>query len=128
MAFQRVLLEGECLAAGEERRLLPSLDVSRWDRLHFHISGGTRGVDSLSVKILFGTPIPGKILLANSTVWFEETVSEREFTYTTESTYNGTGFIMSVPVVAPLLYDVILNNLSTVEKPEVYVTVMAQEI
>jgi len=35
---------------------------------------------------------------------------------------------VSVPVVAPLLYDVILKNLSEKEKPEVYVTVMAQEI
>ncbi len=35
---------------------------------------------------------------------------------------------MSVPVVAPQLYDVILRNLSENEKPEVYVTVLAQEI
>ena len=128
MPLQKVLLEGESLAAGEEKRLLPSLDVSKWDRLHFHISGGTRGIAGLSVRVLFGTPVDGKILLTDSTVWFEDTVWEREFSHTTPSTYNGTGFVMSVPVVAPLLYDVILKNLSESEKPEVYVTVMAQEI
>lgn len=128
MALQEVLLEGEPLAAGEEKRLLPSLDVSRWDRLHFHISGGTRGVAGLSVRILFGTPVDGKVLLTDSTVWFEDTVWEREFSHTTPSTYNGTGFVVSVPVIAPLLYDIILKNLSEDEKPEVYVTVMAQEI
>ncbi len=128
MAFQKVLLKGESLAAGQQKRLLPSLNVSQWDRLHFHISGGVRGVDGLSVRILFGTPLDDKILLADSTVWYEDTVSEREFSHTTPSTYNGTGFVMSVPVVAPLLYDVILRNLSDAEKPEVYVTVMAQEI
>jgi hypothetical protein len=128
MAFKKVLLQAQPLAAGAEKRLLPSLDVSDWDRLHFHISGGTRGVSELSVRILFGTPVDGKILLTDSTVWFEETVSEREFSFTTPSTYNGTGFVMSVPVVAPLLYDVILKNLGAHEKPELYVTLLAQEI
>jgi hypothetical protein len=128
MAFQKVLLKGEALAAVAEKRLLPSLDVSKWDRLHFHISGGVRSIADLSVRILFGTPINGKILLADSTVWFENTVWEGEFSHTTPSTYNGTGMVMSVPVVAPLLYDVILRNLSESEKPELYVSVMAQEI
>jgi len=128
MAFQKVLLKGQSLAAYSEKRLLPSLEVGKWDRLHFHISGGAGGVEGLSVRILFGTPVDGKILLTDSTVWFEETVSEREFSFTTPSTYNGTGFVMSVPVVAPLLYDVILKNLSPNEKPELYVTLMAQEI
>jgi hypothetical protein len=126
--MQEVLLKGEPLAARAEKRLLPSLNVAKWDRLHFHISGGTRGIGGLSVRILFGTPVNGKILLTDSTVWFEETVAEREFSHTTPSSYGGTGFVMSVPVVAPLLYDVILRNLSDKDKPEIYVTVMAQEI
>jgi hypothetical protein len=116
------------MAAGEEKRLLPGIDVSKWDRLHFHISAGTRSVAGMKVRVLFGTPVNGKVLLTDSTVWFEEMVSEREFSHTTPSTYGGTGFVMSVPVVAPLLYDVILRNMSKKEKPEVYVTMMAQEI
>jgi hypothetical protein len=128
MALQKVLLKGEPLAAGAEKRLLPSLDVSKWDRLHFHISGGTRSIADLSVRVLFGTPVDGKILLTDSTVWFEDTVWEREFSHTTPANYGGTGLVMSVPVVAPLLYDVILRNLGANEKPEVYVTVLAQEI
>jgi hypothetical protein len=128
MAFKKVLLEGESMPAGGQKRLLPSLDVSAWDRLHFHISGGVRAVDGLSVRILFGTPVGSKVLLADSTIWFEETVSEREFSFTAPTTYNGTGFVMSVPVIAPLLYDVILKNLDESDKPEVYVTLMAQEI
>ncbi len=35
---------------------------------------------------------------------------------------------MSVPVIAPQLFDVILRNGSDTQKPEVFVTVMAQEI
>jgi len=66
MTLQKVLLEGEPIAAGEDKRLLPSLDVSRWDRLHFHISGGTRGIAGMSVRILFGTPVDGKVLLTDS--------------------------------------------------------------
>ena len=128
MALERVLLDGESLAAGAEKRLLPGLDVKRWDRLHFHVSGGVRGIADLSVRILFGTPVGSKILLADSTVWFEDTVWEREFSHTTPASYGGTGIILSVPVVAPLLYDVILRNVGSDEKPEVFVTVMAQEI
>ncbi|WP_419176013.1 hypothetical protein [Desulfosediminicola sp.] len=129
MALQKILLEGEAISAGKEKRILPSLEVNHWDRLHFHISAGTASIADISVRVLFGTPVGSKILLSDSTVWYEgATPTEREFSHSTPSTYNGTGFIMSVPVVAPLLYDIILKNNSTEDKPEVYVTVMGQEI
>lgn len=128
MALQKVLLDSETIEANGEKRILPSLDVSRWDRLHFHISGGSRSVADLSVRILFGTPVEDKVLLADSTVWFEDTKWEREFSHTTSGTYGGTGFVMSVPVVAPQLYDVILRNVGEEEKSEIYVTLLAQEI
>ena len=128
MAFQSVLLSGESIRPGKEKRLHPGLDISRWDRLHFHISGGSRSIRGISARVLFGTPLEGLVLLTDSTVWFEDTVSEREFSYTTPETYGGTGFVMSVPVVAAYLYDVILRNIGDQELPSVYVTVMAQEI
>lgn len=109
-AFKKVLVQNLTIPVGGDKRLLPSLDVSKWDRLHFHIGAVSRTVPGLNVRILFGTPMSGGILLADSTVWFEETVSEREFSHQTPASYGGTGFVMSVPVVAPLLYDVILTN------------------
>lgn len=131
MAFTRVLLENETIAAGGEKRLMPGLDVSKWDRLHFHIGADARSVAGLSVRILFGTPMKGThcgALLADSTVWYEDTVSEREFLHAVPTTYGGTGFVMSVPVVAPLLYDVILKNNGSGDLTTISVTVMAQEI
>jgi hypothetical protein len=128
MAFKKVLLKGEPIGAREVKRLLPGLDVSKWDRLHFHISAGTRAIGGIRARVLFGTPVNGVILLADSTVWFEDASNERDFSYATPTTYGGSGFVMSVPVVAPLLYDVILTNLSEGEIPKVYVTVMAQEV
>lgn len=128
MAYHKVLLDGAPMAAGEEKRLLPGIDVSKWDRLHFHVSAGVRTIAGMNVRVLFGTPVNGKILLTDSTVWFEETVSEREFSHTTPNTYGGTGFVMSVPIVAPQLYDIILRNTGGEDKPNVYVTMMAQEI
>ena len=128
MAFQQVLLDGQSIGVGEVKRLLPDLDVSKWDRLHFHISGGTQGIRDTSVRILFGTPVDGKVLLADSTVWYEESVSEREFSHTTPNTYIGTGFTMSVPVGAPTIFDVIVKNVGEQALKSVYVTVMAQEI
>ena len=128
MAFQQVLLDGQTIRAGEEKRLLPGIDVSRWDRLHFLISAGSRSIGGTRVRILFGTPVNGKMLLADSTVWYEDSVSEREFSHTTPNTYGGTGFVMSVPVVAPTLFDVILRNVGDEVLETVYVTVMAQEI
>ena len=74
---------------------------------------------SLHVRVLFGTPVPGAILLADSTVWFEDTVSEREFSHQAPTT-GTTGFVLSVPVVAPTLFDVILTNNSAADKPTVY--------
>jgi hypothetical protein len=127
MAIQQILLDGQPMTTGQEIRLLPGLDVGIFDRLHFHISGGSNSISSVSVRVLFGTPAGSRILLADSTVWFEDTVWEREFSHTTPSNYSGTGFVMSVPVVAPLLYDVILRNDGTV-KSNVYVALLAQDI
>jgi hypothetical protein len=127
----KILLQNETLAPNAEKRLLPGLDVRRWDRLHFHVGADARSVAGLKVRILFGTSMPGThcgALLADSTVWFEETVSEREFVHTAPLGYTGTGFCMSVPVVAPLLYDVILTNTGNQPLTTLYVTLMAQEI
>jgi hypothetical protein len=131
MAFTKVLLSNETIAAGTEKRLRPNLDVSRWDRLHFHIGADARSVAGLDVRVLFGTPMKGThcgALLADSTVWYEDTVWEREFSHAVPKNNNGTGFVMSVPVVAPLLYDVILKNNGSADLQTIYVTVMAQEI
>lgn len=131
MAFKKILAKNLKIPAGGEKRLLPNLDVSKWDRLHFHIGADAVTVAGLHVRILFGTPLAGThcgALLADSTIWYEETVSEREFSHQTPTNYGGTGFVMSVPVVAPLLYDVILRNNSTQTLKTITVAVMAQEI
>src|SRR4051794_15418588 len=52
-ALQTLLLEGQAIAAGQERRLLPGLDVRRFTRLHLHISAGSRAIDDLNVRVLF---------------------------------------------------------------------------
>lgn len=130
-AFTKILLQNETIPPGGEKRLLPTLDVSKWDRLHFHIGADSRAVANLNVRILFGTPLKGThcgALLADSTVWFEETVTEREFSHTAPANFNGTGFVMSVPVVAPLLYDVILHNTGKTDLTTISVGLMAQEI
>jgi hypothetical protein len=127
-----VLLKDATIPAGGERRLLPNLDVKKFDRLHIHVGRDAKGVAGLSVRILFSTPLPGGLhcgaILADSTVWFEETVSEREFLWTAPLNYGHTGFVVSVPVVAPVLYDVILRNTSSQPLDDIYVTLMAQEI
>ncbi|MEW6348371.1 MAG: hypothetical protein AB1646_04875 [Thermodesulfobacteriota bacterium] len=131
MAFMKMLLQNETLTPGQEKRLGPHLDVSKWDRLHFHFGSDARSIASLNVRVLFATPIPGTscgAILADSTIWFEDTVSEREFAHTVPANFNGTGFVLSVPVVAPLLYDVILNNHGTADLTTLYVGLMAQEI
>jgi hypothetical protein len=127
MTLQQVLLDGQPVAAGQERRLLPGLGVTAHQRLHFHVSGGIRGIENLSIRVLFGTPISGGTLLADSTVWFEDTIWEREFIHQVPANYGRTGLVMSVPVVAPLLYDVILTNTGPADLPQIYVTVFAQD-
>ena len=131
MAFKKVLVQKIAIPAGGQKRLLPNLDVSKWDRLHFHIGADAVSVAGLHVRILFGTPMTGThcgALLADSTIWYEETVSEREFSHLVPMNSGHTGFVMSVPVVAPLLYDVILRNTSNADLKTISVAVMAQEI
>ena len=130
-ALVQTLASNITLAAGAEHRVLPRLDVKNYDRLHIHVGRNAKSVAGLSVRVLFGTPVSGLhcgAILADSTVWFEETVSEREFAWTAPKSYNRTGFVVSVPVVAPTLYDVIITNTSTQPIDEIYVTLLAQEI
>ncbi len=127
----KLLLTNITIPAHQEVRALPNLDVKKYDRLHIHVGRDAKSVAGLSVRVLFGTVLPGLhcgAILADSTVWFEETVSEREFVWTAPLTYNHTGFVVSVPVVAPVLYDVILTNTSSQPLDDIYVTLMAQEI
>ncbi len=131
MILKKFLLKNETIAPGAEKRLFPNLDVSKWDRLHFHIGADGRTVAGLSVRVLFGTPLTGThcgALLADSTIWYEDTVSEREFSHVHPAGSGDTGFVMSVPVVAPLLYDVILRNTGTQPLQTISVAIMAQEI
>ncbi len=127
MAFKQNLLVDFTLAGNSEKRLLPNLNVEKHDRLHFHFSNGTSGIANVKVRILFGTPVGSRILLADSTVWVEEGSNERDFEFTTPATYNSTGFVLSVPVVAPLLYDVIITNKGAAALNDLHVSVMAQE-
>ena len=127
----KVLLQNATIPPGGEVRVLPNLDVRAYDRLHIHIGRDARSVAGVSARVLFATPMPGLhcgAILADSTVWFEETVTDREFSWTAPLSYGETGFVMSVPVVAPLLYDVILRNTGSQALDTMYVTVMAQEI
>lgn len=127
----KVLLQNGTIPANGEQRLMPGLDVKRYDRLHIHVGRDAKSVGGLSVRVLFATPLAGLhcgAILADSTVWFEETASEREFIWTASPSYGRTGFIISVPVVAPQLYDVILRNTGSQPLDALYVTLMAQEI
>ena len=73
-------------------------------------------------------PVIGNMLLTGSRVWFEESVSEREFSSTCPSTNGGTGFVMSVPFVAPLLFDAIVSHDGGEGRPGLWVTAMTQSI
>jgi len=130
MTFKEFLLKDENIPVGGEKRLMPMLDVSKWDRLHFHIGSGAHlPIRGLYVKILFATLLDiQRVILADSTIWYEDTVSEREFIHTVPSDYDGTGFVMSVPVVAPHIYDIILKNQGSSDLTDISVAVMAQEI
>lgn len=131
MSFQKALLTNFTLAVGTKKRLMPGIDVSKWDRLHFHIGADARSIAGLSIRILFGTPVAETkcgALLADSVVWCEGKKEEIIFSHDIPTSYNGTGIIMSVPVVAPLLYDVILENKGTKSIETLYVMLMTQEI
>lgn len=129
--FTKLLLNNAKIAAGAETRLWPGLDVSKWDRLHLTIGGNARAVPNLHVRVLFSVPVSGTHcggILTDGTVWFEDGASPRQFEYATPSGYGRTGFTISVPVVAPVLYDVILRNTGGQELESVYVALFAQEI
>ncbi len=74
----KVLLTNETIPANGEKRILPDLDVRKYDRLHIHIGRDAKSVEGLAVRVLFSTPIQDLhcgALLADSTVWFEEAAS-----------------------------------------------------
>ena len=129
--FTKILLSDATIVAnGGEARLWPGLDVSKWDRLHFTVGADARGIPNLQVRVLFSVPVPGMHcggILTSSTVWIEGGGVPLEFEHATPAS-GGTGFTMSVPVVAPVLYDVILRNQGSAPLEKVHVPLFAQEI
>lgn len=129
--FTKVLLSNASIAAGAEMRLWPGLDISKWDRLHLTVGADARGVEHLNVRVLLSTPVPGTHcggILTDSTIWFEGSAQPVEFEHETAPNFGRTGFTLSVPVVAPVLYDVILRNTGATELTTIYVTLFAQEV
>jgi hypothetical protein len=124
MSLTKVLLTDINLDPNEEKRLLPSLAVAEYDRLHIHIGARARGVKGLKARVLFASPIPSGALLSDSTIWYGESTTKHDFEHL-ENT-SDTGFIMSVPVVAPTLYDVILRNTSTHTIRNIFVSLLAK--
>lgn len=127
----KVLLANATIAPGAEVRLWPGLDVTKWDKLHFTIGADARGVPNLHVRVLLCMPLPGTHcggLLTNSVVDLATDGTLRPFEYTTPAGFGSTGFTMSVPVIAPVLYDVILRNTGSTPLETIYVALFAQEI
>jgi hypothetical protein len=94
------------------------------------IAADSRAVPGLNVRVLLSTPVPGTHcggMLTSSTIWYEGSAEPVSFEHTTPPTYGSTGFTMSVPIVAPVLYDIILRNGGTNDLTAVYVTLFAQE-
>jgi len=127
----KVLLANTTIAPGAEVRLWPGLDVTKWDKLHLTIGADARAVPNLHVRVLFSMPLPGTHcggLLTSSAVDFATDGTLRRFEHTTPSGFGATGFTMSVPVIAPMLYDVILRNTGPTPLEKVYVALFAQEL
>lgn len=128
MPNQYQLLTGKLLKAHDTLRLNPMLEIGAYHRLHIHIAGAGHTIPDLSIRILLGTKIGDTILHSDSTVWFEDTVWEREFTHTTANEYQGQGVVMSVPVISPLLYEITLQNKGAQDLQQLYVNVMGQTL
>ncbi len=126
MKLEKVLLSAATIKPNEELPLPLALEVGNYQRLHFHVSSDVHPVQTLYIGITFGTQVNGKLLSAKSTVWFEDTVWEREFSHTTSETYQEKGIVLSIPVVAPVLSEIHLHNQGNKELKCIYVSVLGQ--
>jgi len=135
MPLLTTLIENVTLEGAGECRLFPNwhgLDVRNYDRLHFHLgalpSKSAQSLTGIKIRVIFGTPVGDNLfMLAGSNVWFEGTGAERKFEYTVTDAHE-TGITLSVPVVAPTLFDVILENTGPARHERLYLSVMSQEI
>lgn len=127
--LEKVLVQNQILLATDVLRTGCNLPVSSFRRLHLVISGNGGSVANLKASILFGTPVGAVTLISGGTVWMESGVTapvNTTFEYTAPANYKRTSFVLSVPVIAPLLYDVIIENMGKNAVPELYVTVMGE--
>jgi hypothetical protein len=123
--MMKVLLQDGSVAAGQEMRLLPELNVGDHAWLHIHIGRSGKAVSNLAVRVLFGPLVPAG---AGESAGPRDTDNEREFLFRTPANYNQTGLIVSVPVIAPLLSEIVLTNNGSQTVDELYIALLAQEL
>ncbi len=125
MALKSILLQSEEILPGKPIRLLPKMEVEEFHRLHLHVSNIKNDIRNLSVRVVFGTPVPSKVLTCDHSVWFERNADGEQLQFTATEERGKTGMVLSVPVIAPLLYDIVLENLGDDILDQVFVTLMA---
>ena len=126
MALKSILLQSEEILPGKILRLLPKMEVEKFQRLHLRVSNTKNDIRNLLVRVVFGTPVPNKVLTCDHSVWFEHSPEGESLQFIATEQKGKTGIVLSVPVIAPLLYDVVLENLGEDILDEVFVTLMAQ--
>lgn len=126
MALKSILLQSEEILPGKTIRLLPKMEVEKFHRLHLHVSNTKNDIRNLSVRVIFGTPVPSKVLTCDHSVWFENSADGEQLQFTATEQRGKTGIVLSVPVIAPLLYDIVLENIGDDILDDVFVTLMAQ--
>jgi len=112
--MKKLLYVREEFTPGDVASVTPELDIDGFDRLHIIVSGRGHSVADVSAQVMFSTPVELDDttihLVADGTVWYEVGGTALEFFYQAPPRYERASFVMSVPVIGPVLWQINLKN------------------
>lgn len=127
--YLKTLASGVTIGAGKEYRYITSggkpFDVSRYNYLHIIVGRKAKSVANLEITVLLSVSVPAGALLIREYTNCENR-TRNSFTVRLPSNYNKTAYVLRVPVIAPMLYDVIVKNRGTKDIDDVHVILFAK--
>jgi hypothetical protein len=127
--YTKTIASSVTIAGGAEYRYITAggepFDVSKYNYLNIIVGRKAKAIPDLEITVLFSVSVPaGALLIREYTNLGND--SKNELSVRLPSNYNKTGYILRVPVIAPMVYDIMVKNHGSNDLDDVHIILFAK--